>query len=175
MIPCVMNAKQRGSQPWRVSNNSASCGHQCVLLVVKHRLWTPIQPKLPLLPSLREMGSHLLMSSPPIVKRHPHHVTRPHIVKRYPLNLLIYTASNIVVMVDREMEIWLDAVCASAGTMNSVYLMAQSDRTRHGGCAHHAVPCRTQSEWWVTWYSHFSKVWTRCWPLITNWLILSRI
>ena len=105
-IPCVMNAKQRGSQPWRVSNSSASYGHRCVLLVVKHRLWTPSQPKLPLLPSLREMGSHLLMSSPPIVKRHPHNVTRPHIVKRHPFNLLIYTASSIVVMVDREMEIW---------------------------------------------------------------------
>ena len=106
MIPCVMNEKQRGSQPWRVSNSSASYGHQCVLLVVKHRLWTPSQPKLPLLPSLREMGSHLLMSSPPIVKRHLHHVTRPHIVKRHPFNLLIYAASSIVIMVDREMEIW---------------------------------------------------------------------
>ena len=111
--------------------------------------------------SLREMGSHLLMVPPPTVKRYPH-------------ILQIYTTSSIVIMVDREMETWYDVACVFVGIMNNAWLMARSDRTRHGGYAHHAVLCRIQSGWWVKRYSHYSRVWTVCEPVTTRSWTLSR-
>ena len=102
-------------------------------------------------------------------------VSRTSIVKHHPSNLLMYTASSIVAMVDQEMVTWYAAVCVFVGTTNNVLLMVQSDRTRPGGCAHHAVLCRIQSEWWVKRYVPYSKVWTRCWPPIIRLWNLSRI